>query len=208
MSIVRRPRRNGPNVLPERQGSTLAMVESEVGAYLAAYADRLELSLDQVWVTTRRTEFETWLGRRVSAGMGGAYVYLTSKRRHAILINLPRLNPANPRAVELVVAEELIHMRDFIDGDLRRHSKHGFDRIAFRVAVLTGATLEEIRTTTISPKRRPIRYRYACPACGTSVGRRRRGTWSCGHCSPVFDRRFVLKLVHEFEPTSEEVELA
>ena len=38
-------------------------------------------------------------------------------------------------------------MRDRLDGDLRRHAKHGYDRIAHRVSALTGATLDEIRTS-------------------------------------------------------------
>jgi predicted SprT family Zn-dependent metalloprotease len=202
------PRKLGPNVMPEHQGSTLAMVEPEVRGFIEAYADRLALSLDEVWVATSRSEFEHWLGRRVSSSMGGAYVYLSTKRRHAILINLVRLNPANPRAAELVVAEELLHMRDFIDGDRRRHAKHGFDRIAYRVAELTGASLDEIRSSTVSPKRRPIKYFYACPACEREVGRRKRGTWSCSRCSPVFDRRFVLTLVREIEPAVEGSDLA
>jgi predicted SprT family Zn-dependent metalloprotease len=203
MSIVKLPRPFGLNTMPDYNGSTLAMIEPELRGHFETYADRLALSLDEVWVTTTRSEFESWLGRRVSASMGGAYVYLSAKRRHLILINLARLNPANPRAAELVVAEELLHMRDFIDGDRRRHAKHGFDRIAFRVAELTGASLEEIRSLTVSPKRRPIKYFYACPACELEVGRRRRGTWSCGRCSPVFDRRFVLTLVREIESADE-----
>jgi len=203
MSIVKMPRPFGLNAMPEHNGSTLAMIEPELRSHFETYADRLGLSLDEVWVTTTRREFECWLGRRVSASMGGAYVYLSTKRRHLILINLARLNPANPRAAELVVAEELLHMRDFIDGDRRRHAKHGFDRIALRVAELTESSLEEIRSSTVSPKRRPIRYFYACPACELEVARRRRGTWSCSRCSPVFDRRFVLSLVREIEPADE-----
>jgi predicted SprT family Zn-dependent metalloprotease len=205
---VKLPGRNGLKTMPIDQGSSLAMIGPELRLHFELYAKRLELSLDQLCVTTTRREFESWLGRKVSASMGGAYVYLTHKRRHAILINSPRLNPANPRAAELVVAEELIHMRDFIDGDRRRHAKHGYDRIADRVATLTGASLEEIRTCTISPKRRPIRYHYSCPACGVGVGRRKRGVWSCSRCSPVFDRRYVLELVREVEPTAEGSELA
>jgi predicted SprT family Zn-dependent metalloprotease len=207
-SIVKLPSLIGLKTLPQDQGSSLAMLDPEIRLQLEEYALRLELSLEHVWVTTTRSEFESWLGRKVSSSMGGAYVYLTSKRRHAILINLARLDPLNTRAIELVVAEELIHMRDFIDGDRRRHSKHGYDRIAQRVADLTGSSLEEIRTCVIPPVRRPIKYQYACPACGVGVGRRKRGTWSCSRCSPVFDQRFVLKLVREIEPSSEGSEFA
>jgi hypothetical protein len=91
----------------------------------------------------------------------------------------------------------LIHMRDHLDGDHRRHAKHGYDRIAVRVARLTGATLDEVRSCLIPLERRPFRYLYACPRCGASVRRRRKGTWSCGLCSPRFDSRFVLQLVKE-----------
>jgi predicted SprT family Zn-dependent metalloprotease len=93
-----------------------------------------------------------------------------------------------------VVAEELIHMRDHLDGDRRRHSHHGYDRIAVRVSDLTGASLEEIRSALLPVDRRPIRYVYECPQCRRQVGRRRKGTWSCGSCSPAFDRRFILRL--------------
>ncbi len=99
--------------------------------------------------------------------------------------------------MEIVVAEELVHMRDWLDGDRRRHAKHGYDRIAHRVAALTGTSLEEVRTCLVSVHRRPHRYLYACPACGMQVRRRIRGTWACGRCSPVFDPRFRLRLVAE-----------
>jgi ribosomal protein L37AE/L43A len=86
-------------------------------------------------------------------------------------------------------------MRDHLDGDRRRHAKHGYDRIAHRVAALTGATLDEIRAALLPVRRRPPRFLYACPACHGRVARRLRGTWSCGRCSPVFDPRFRLRLV-------------
>src|SRR5699024_4406393 len=91
--------------------------------------------------------------------------------------------------------EELIHMRDRLDGDLRGHAKHGYDRIAHRVAAITGASLDEIRTALIPVKRRPYRYVYACPACGMRVLRKKTGRWSCGRCSPAFDPRYELRIV-------------
>jgi predicted SprT family Zn-dependent metalloprotease len=103
--------------------------------------------------------------------------------------------------VELVVAEELVHMRDRLDGDRRRHAKHGYDRIAHRVAALTGASLDEIRACLLPATRRPLRYLYACPGCNRHVRRRVRGTWSCAACSPTFDPRFTLTLIDE-EPAS------
>src|SRR5262249_8859899 len=108
-----------------------------------------------------------------------------------------RIDRARPRSLEIVVAEELIHMRDRLDGDLRRHAKHGYDRIAHRVAAITGASLEEIRNCLVPVERRPFRYLYACPRCERTVRRRRRGVWSCGRCSRSFDPQLVLRLVND-----------
>lgn len=94
-------------------------------------------------------------------------------------------------------------MRDHLDGDLRRHAKHGYDRVAHRVSQLTGASLEEIRTALIPVKRRPYRYVYACPGCGVRVPRKRMGRWSCSRCSPRFDCRIVLQIVERLEPSGE-----
>ena len=183
---------------PEQAGRTGARYERcdpAVRALVETYVGRLSLPTDRLWVTTDRRLYGAWLGRRVPSPYGGAYVYLHREAAHAVLINLERIDVARPRAVELVVAEELIHMRDHLDGDHRRHAKHGYDRIARRVAELTGASLEDIRSTLLPVRRRPVRYIYACPACGVRVPRRRRGTWSCGRCSPVFDPRFQLQVV-------------
>jgi predicted SprT family Zn-dependent metalloprotease len=161
--------------------------------------ERLRLSGDDLLITVDRREFESWLGRRVSSSIGGAYVFLARRQRHAILINLPRIDVAQPRALEIVVCEELVHMRDWIDGDRRRPAHHGHARIAYRVADLTGATIEEVRSPLVPVQRRPDRYVYACPGCGRSVRRRRKGQWSCGACAPTFDPRFVLRIVEELD---------
>jgi hypothetical protein len=87
-----------------------------------------------------------------------------------------------------------LHMRDRLDGDLRRHAKHGHDRIAHRVSGLTGATPEEIRASVLPLARRPARYVYGCPTCGVQVPRHRQGRWSCGRCAPRFDPNFLLQL--------------
>jgi len=166
------------------------------------YVARLRLPTDRLCLTTDRRTFAHWLGRDVRAALGGAYVYLPRLREHAILINLPRIDRAQPKALEIVVAEELIHMRDHLDGDHRRHAKHGYDRIAHRVAALTGATLEEVRGCLLPAARRPYRYLYVCPSCGVEVRRRQRGTWSCARCSPVYDPRFRLRLMAEFRDES------
>lgn len=159
------------------------------------YVDRLALPTDRLWITTNRQAYAKRLGRRVPSSYGGAYCFLGREGTHAILINLERIDRSQPKAVEVVVAEELLHMRDHLDGDHRRHARHGYDRIAHAVSELTGASLEELRSALIPVERRPARYRYACPGCGRQVMRRKRGTWSCGTCSPVFDRRYVLRLV-------------
>jgi predicted SprT family Zn-dependent metalloprotease len=173
----------------------LDVADQDTIRLLDHYLHRLRLPTDALRVTTDRATFARWLGRRVSASLGGAYVFLPRLGEHAILINLPRIDRDRPRALEVVVAEELLHMRDHLDGDRRRHAKHGYDRIAHRVAALTGATLEEIRGALKPVAHRPPRFLYACPACHVRVARRVRGTWSCGRCSPVFDPRFRLRLV-------------
>lgn len=169
--------------------------DAETERLLDLYLERLALPTDRLRATTDRKTFERWLGRRVSSSLGGAYVFLPRPGDHAILINLPRIDRSKPRSLEVVVAEELVHMRDYLDGDRRRHAKHGHDRIALRVAELTGATLEEIRQALIPPRRRPARYLYACPTCRMTIRRRRRGCWSCARCAPHFDSRHQLELV-------------
>ena len=166
----------------------------ETDRLLEQYVVRLDLPTDRLRVTTERRYFERWLGRRVRGSIGGAYAFASASDEHLILINLPRIDNSRPRSLEVVVAEELLHMRDRLDGDLRRHARHGYDRIAHRVSALTGATLEEIRASLVPPRRRPAHYLYSCPNCAVSVPRSRQGTWSCGRCAPRFDPRFVLRL--------------
>jgi hypothetical protein len=164
---------------------------------LEQYFARLDLNAHSARATDDRAVFQCWLGRRVSAQIGGAYVHLPREKTHLILINLPRINMAQPKALEIVVAEEALHMRDWIDGDHRRHAKHGFDRIAFRVAEMTGATLDEVRTCLLPAERRAFKYEYACPKCGVIIRRRLKGVWSCRRCAPRFDRSCVFQLVRE-----------
>ena len=159
------------------------------------YVAMLGLPTDRLWITTDRAEYGRWLGRRIPSSYGGAYCYIHTQDMHAVLIHLERIDRSRPMAVELVVAEELIHMRDHLLGDRRRHAKHGYDRIAHEVSAVTGASLDEIRSALLPVKRREPKYVYACPGCGARVARRKRGTWSCGRCSPVFDKRYVLQLV-------------
>jgi hypothetical protein len=166
----------------------------ETRELLERYVALLGLPTDRLRVTTERRVFERWLGRRLRGSIGGAYTFAPASGDHLILINLPRIDQSRPRSLEVVVAEELLHMRDRLDGDLRRHAKHGHDRIAHRLSALTGATLDEIRASVLPPARRPARYVYGCPSCGVQVPRHRQGTWSCGRCAPRFDPNFLLQL--------------
>ncbi len=161
--------------------------------------------MDDLAVTTSRATYAAWINRRIPSSYGGAYCYLRRSKTHAVLINLERIDLDQSRAVEVVVAEELIHMRDHLDGDHRRHSHHGFDRIAVRVSSLTGASLDEIRSSLKPTRRRALKYLYQCPGCGMTVGRKRKGVWSCGRCSPQFDRRFQMRIVQEFGASGEVV---
>lgn len=153
-------------------------------------------------VTTSRLTYCSWIGRSIPSAYGGAYCFLRRTGQHAVLINLERIDQERQRAVEIVVAEELIHMRDQLDGDTRRHACHGYDRVALRVAALTGASLDEVRAALLPIARRPVRYLYQCPGCGLTVGRRRKGTWSCARCAPRFDRRYQLRIVGEIQASN------
>ena len=172
-------------------------LREDVRVLVEQYLARLRLSSDDLLITVERRQFESWLGRRVSSAIGGAYVFLARRRKHAVLINLPRIDLDQPRALEIVVAEELVHMRDWIDGDRRRHAHHGYDRIAWRVAELTGASIEEVRSPLLPVQRRPYKYVYGCPGCGRTVRRRKKGRWSCGRCAPVYDSRYELRIVKQ-----------
>ena len=173
----------------------LDVVDPETIDLLTRYLQRLRLPTNRLRVTTDRMTFAQWLGRRVRSEVGGAYVYLPGLGDHAVLINLARIDRSRPKALEVVVAEELLHIRDWLDGDHRRHAKHGYDRVTHRVAVLTGASLDEVRACLLPISQRPLRYVYACPACDLRIARRVRGQWSCGRCASSFDPRFRLRLV-------------
>ena len=195
--------RSHPRCPTRRGGGSLALEiavvswlvdHEETRGHLERYVALLALPTDRLRVTTERRVFEDWLGRRLRGSIGGAYAFAPASDEHLVLINLARIDRSQPQSLEVVVAEELLHMRDRLDGDLRRHAKHGHDRIAHRVSALTGATLEEIRASLLPRVRRTARYTYECPSCGEHVPRHRHGTWSCGRCAPRFDPRFILRL--------------
>ncbi len=181
----------------------LEKCDDRIVGVLSKYIALLDLPTDDLYVTTHRPTFARWIGRRsIPGAIGGAYCFVRGSQRHAVLVNLERIDLSLPFGIEVGVAEELLHMRDHLDGDLRRHSHHGYDRIARRVAELTGTSLPQIRSVLLPVQRRAVKYRYACPRCGVVVDRRRKGTWSCGRCSPRFDRRYVLTIVEELDKPS------
>jgi predicted SprT family Zn-dependent metalloprotease len=145
---------------------------------------------------------ETTSSMSDGGSIGGAYVFHPGRGKHLILINLRRIDLSKPKSLEIVVCEELLHMRHRIDGDRRRHAKHGHDRIAVQVSELTGASMDEVRACVKPVKRRTPKYVYACPKCQMEVHRSRTGVWSCGRCSPTFDRRFELRLIRTADRTS------
>lgn len=164
------------------------------------YGEMFGLMEQPLQFTTSRKVFGRWLGRRIPSTYGGAYVFLSHSGMHAILINLERIDHNQPRALEIVIAEELMHMHDWIAGDRRRHAKHGHDRIAMRVAHATGASLEEIQSALIPVQPRQYRYLYQCPNCGRQVPRKRKGEWACRPCYEATRRRYRLELVAHLEP--------
>ncbi len=180
----------------------LVLDDDRILPFLQRFIDRLQLPSDDLWITDNRQTYNAWVGRRVGGSIGGAYVFHPGRGKHLILINLRRIDLSKPKSLEIVVCEELLHMRHRIDGDRRRHAKHGHDRIAVQVSELTGASMDEVRTCVKPVKRRTPKYVYACPKCQMEVHRSRTGVWSCGRCSPTFDRRFELRLIRTADRTS------
>lgn len=172
---------------------------------MLTYGEAFDLLQHPLQFTTSRVVFGRWLGRRIPSSYGGAYVYLSHSGTHAILINLERIDHRREKSLEIVVAEELMHMRDWLDGDRRRHAKHGHDRIAHRVAHATGASIEDVRKALIPVKPRQYRYIYSCPNCGHQVPRKRKGTWACRPCYNATGRKHVLQLTAHLNNDGTEV---
>jgi len=179
---------------------------AEIKALAEKWVRALDLPTPDLYVTTSRQRFESWLGRSVRPSIGGGYIFLVQQKRHCVLINLQRIDLSRPKSLEIVICEELLHMRHRLDGDIRRHAKHGHDRIAQEVAELTGSTLDEVRGALLPVKREPYRYRYECPVCRRSVLRRRQGLWSCGTCCAKFSREHILQLAEVFTPKQRKAE--
>lgn len=177
-----------------------ASTPSTVAELMLRYGEHYELLQEPLKITTSRRVFGRWLGRRIPSSYGGAYVYLKHSSTHAILINLERINHTREKSLEIVIAEELMHMRDWLDGDRRRHAKHGHDRIALRVAHLTGASMDDVRNALVPIQPRQYRYIYQCPNCGHTVPRKRRGKWACRPCYTATGRKHVLQLAAHLDP--------
>lgn len=157
------------------------------------YLNKLSLPGDDLSITTDRALFGQWLQRTIPYRIGGAYSMHPRTRAHRVFVHLARLDPEVPFAIEVVVAEELIHMRDHLRGDFRRHSHHGHDRIAFEVERVTGYTPAEQRSILAERHVTLFRYLYQCPRCRSIVPRRIRGTWSCRRCSRRFSPNLVFR---------------
>lgn len=179
--------------MDERGGIRFFTDDTETIALARLYFQRLQVSGVPCWLTTERRMFERWIGRRIGSTYGGAYIFDRRAGMHLILINLNRIDREKPRAVEIVVAEEVLHLRDRLDGDLRGHAKHGYDRIAQRVARLVGVPITEVRGCLLPVKRRPYRYLFRCSRCLWAVPRRRRGRWICPACWHQHRKRIMLR---------------
>lgn len=171
-----------------------AATPSVVVELMERYGRTFRLLEEPLCITTSRRVFGRWLGRRIPSAYGGAYVYLTHKGTHAILINLERINHRRSKSLEIVVAEELMHMRDWLDGDHRRHARHGHDRIAHRVAQVTGSSLDDVRNALVPVQPRGYRYVYSCPNCGRSMKRKRTGNWACRPCWEQTGKKYLLRI--------------
>ena len=177
-----------------------AATPQAVKQLMEQYGRLFHLLAQPLQVTTSRRVFGRWLGRRIPSSYGGAYVYLSHKKTHAILINLERIDHSGEKSLEVVVAEELIHMRDWLAGDRRRHARHGHDRIAVRVSQVTGASMDEIRNALVPVQPRGYRYVYSCPNCGRSMKRKRTGKWACRPCWEQTGHKYLLQVTQEINP--------
>jgi hypothetical protein len=197
-------------------------------------SDRVEHWLDFYWrklqlpqqelghlaITQDRREFTRWTGKRLNVMALGCYCYLPTpvptRRPLPGVLELKPAAPAHrhlifiepdmqPRAIEVTVAHELIHLADRVNGTPRRHRHHGYDSIAADEAAVTGYSLEELRRLLNEESqqreaqrraRRPIRYLYECPGCGKEYPRTRRYSQavSCSCCDKRYNPYFRLRL--------------
>lgn len=225
--------RPGVPAPPPRQATVIIHGDPAVQRWLAHYWQKLRLparELSLLALTQDRQEFARWTGKRLNSMALGCYCYLSapahkmfptrralpaeplpglesngpaqqSGHRHLIFIE-PGLQP---RALEVTVAHELIHLADRVNGTPRRHHHHGYDSIAADEAAITGYDLEELRRLlheesarreTQRRARRPLRYLYLCPHCGKQYPRVRRYSHpvSCSQCDKTYNPHYRLIL--------------
>lgn len=184
---------------PEMNGSYLIHGDQKTLTYwLLYYWPKFNLpmqELDRLAITQDRQEYIRWMGKRLQHMVIGCYCYVTLDRGkgqeywHIIFIE-PNMQP---KAVEVTLAHELIHMADRVKGIPRKHHHHGYDSIAVDEAALTGCSMEELRALVVEASkgreqalrtRNPIRYIYECPGCGMQYPRTRRysSPVSCSQC--------------------------
>lgn len=136
-----------------------------------------------------------------AAQVSPAEATLISDYRHLIFVE-PDLLPVN---IEVTVAHELIHLRDRVTGNPRKHRCHGYDAISVDEAVLTERDPEFLRAQLREETHRreaalravrPYRYIYVCPVCKREYPRVRRYSRpvSCGRCDRHYNLAFVLEL--------------
>lgn len=220
---------------PPRQATAIIHGDPVVQRWLAHYWQKLRLparELSLLALTQDRQEFTRWTGKRLNSMALGCYCYLSAptykmfpaRRARSLpaepLPGLEQSAPApqlghrhlifiesglQPRALEVTVAHELIHLADRVNGTARRHRHHGYDSIAADEAAITGYDLEELRRLLYeeSARRetqrrvhRPLRYLYLCPHCGKQYPRVRRYSHpvSCSQCDKTYNPRYRLVL--------------
>lgn len=224
MVAARKPARPVP-APPPRQRGAIIHGSDVISDWLDYYWSKLQLQdseLSHLAITQERREFTRWTGKRLNSMALGCYCYLPApaaprrtlfshvaaemkstlpSHRHLIFIE-PGMQP---RALEVTVAHELIHLADRVNGTPRRHRHHGYDSIAADEAAVTGYSLEELRRLLHEESQhreaqcralRPIRYLYECPGCGKEYPRTRRYSQavSCSTCDKSYNPRYRLRL--------------
>ena len=217
MVAARKPVRPVP-APPPRQAGAIIHGGEDVAGWLEHYWRKLRLperELSHLAITQERREFTQWTGKRLNSMALGCYCYLPAAQRRSLLPgdgklashrHLIFIEPdMQPRALEVTVAHELIHLADRVNGTPRRHRHHGYDSITADEAAVTGYSLEELRRLLNEESlrldaqrraRRPIRYLYQCPGCGKEYPRTRRYSQavSCSSCDKHYNPRFLLRL--------------
>ncbi len=215
---------------PPRRAEAIIHGSPAAQRWLAHYWQKLRLpahELCRLALTQDRQEFMRWTGKRLNNMALGCYCYLAAPpqaTRKSFTTRLARPLPGlehslqprvpghrhlifiepdlQPRALEVTVAHELIHLADRVNGTPRRHRHHGYDAIAADEAAITGYDPDELRrllheeSARRETQRRPLRYLYLCPHCGKQYPRIRRYSHpvSCSQCDKIYNPRYRLVL--------------